>query len=60
MAKITRRVYVVTVKKQLITEYQYLQPKEFHLIKTMLNDGLNIIGVAYEDVSPERYKFLFG
>ena len=41
-------------------ESQYLLLKEFHLIKTMLNDGLRIHGVDKVELTPEQYKHNFG
>jgi len=58
--KTYKTVYVVKIDKLNRAEYQYLMPKEFHLIKTMLNDGVVISGIYKEEVTPERYKYLFG
>lgn len=55
-----KTVYCVRVKTSSGSEYQYFMPSEFHLIKTMLNDGRVILGIDKEEVSPERYKSIFG
>ena len=39
---------------------QYLLPNELHLIKTMLKDGVEIIGVRKDQLTIEQYKVLFG
>jgi hypothetical protein len=39
---------------------QRLLPNEIHLIKTMLNNGLVIMGIRKVEYSPEMYKMYFG
>ena len=58
--KANKTVYVVKVKTSYGSESQYYLPSEFHLIKTLLNDGNTILGIDKEEISPERYKSIFG
>jgi len=37
-----------------------LMASEFYLIKTMLNDGHDIISLKREKISIEQYNYLFG
>ena len=65
----TKTAYYITAQKRTkdddgVLNYsdrsQYLLPNELHLIKTMLNDGVEIIGVRKDQLTIEQYKTLFG
>lgn len=56
----TRTVYIVELKKQYGSEFIHLQPHEFGLIRTMLNAGERILSVTKEEVTPQRFRYLFG
>ena len=72
----TKTVYYITAKKKIDQKQysngepcirviyddcsQYLLPNELHLIKTMLKDGVEIIGVRKDQLTIEQYKVLFG
>lgn len=56
----TKTVYVVKTDRTYCSEYQYFKPSEFHLIKTMLNEGIRILGITKEEISEQRYKSIFG
>lgn len=65
----TKTVYYVTAKKRIEEDMgriiyddcsQYLLPNEISLIKTMLNDGIEITGVRKDKLTMGQYKALFG
>jgi hypothetical protein len=72
----TKTAYYITAKKRIEEKVysngepcirviyddcsQYLLPNELHLIKTMLNNGIEITGVRKDKLTIEEYKVLFG
>jgi hypothetical protein len=42
------------------TDKQFLRPSEFHLIKTMLKDGLRVREVEMVEMDEKEFKIHFG
>jgi hypothetical protein len=65
----TKTAYWISAQKRIkdndgqinyVDRSQYLLPNELHLIKTMLNDDVEIIGVRKDQLTIAQYKTLFG
>ncbi len=58
----TRIIYSVMSKVEGVdgvVENTFM-PSEFYLIKTMLNDGHDIISLTRDEISISQYNYLFG
>jgi hypothetical protein len=65
----TKTAYWISARKKIeedleriiyVDHSQHLLPNELHLIKTMLNDGVEITGVRKDQLTLEHYKLIFG